>query len=154
MMRTDELPPLEDVLCHRGSVLLLHEIVEHSDQHTVARVDVSRQSWLKRQDGSVAAWVAIEYMAQCFAAHEGLVADFQNRHLPLGFLIGVHRLRLYVPEIRADWRLRVRTRAARGRPGLGALSHSSSVHTEELGSEQTLGAEGRLSVSAQKPAAS
>ena len=141
-----DLPPIEEVVYHRGCVLLLHEVVEHSDRHTIARIDVSRQTWLTRPDGRVAAWIAIEYMAQCFAAHEGLISYFQNRDLSPGFLIGVNRLRLYEPEIQADAWLRVCTRPLRGRPGLGALSHTGSVHVEESGSEGTLVAEGRLSI--------
>jgi predicted hotdog family 3-hydroxylacyl-ACP dehydratase len=146
-MLKDELPLPEDILHHRGCVLLLHKIIEHSDEHTIASVDVSRQEWLKRQDGSVETWVAIEYMAQCFAARAGLLAYFRNEDLPRGFLIGARGLRFHVPEIKADSWLRVYARPGQGRPGLGALSQTCAVYQVEAGSNASLVAEGRLTVS-------
>ena len=149
MLRTD-LPLLGEVLPHRGCSLLLHEIIEHSDERTIALVDVSRQEWLKRQDGSIEAWVAIEYMAQCFAARAGLIAYFENSDQPRGFLIGAHQLQFYVSQIRSDSWLRVYARPARGRPGMGALSHTCAVYRLESGSEESLVAEGRLTVSTRR----
>jgi predicted hotdog family 3-hydroxylacyl-ACP dehydratase len=146
-MLKNELPLPEDILHHRGCVLLLHKIIEHSDEHTVASVDVSRQEWLKRQDGSVEVWVAIEYMAQCFAARAGLLAYFRNEGLPRGFLIGAHQLKFHLPEIKANSWLRVYARPGQGRLGLGALSHTCAVYQVESGSDPSLVAEGRLTVS-------
>jgi len=147
MTANSALPLPEHVLRHSGCVLLLHEILEHSEEQTIASVDVSRQSWLKRRDGTVDPWVAIEYMAQCFAAHEGLIAISRNLDLPRGFLIGVNQLRLYSPKIGANTSLHVRTKSSRGRPGLGALSHACAVFRVEANSGSTLLAEGRLTVS-------
>ena len=147
MTTNSELPLPEHVLRHSGSVLLLHEILEHSEEQTIASVDVSRQSWLKKRDGTVDPWVAIEYMAQCFAAHEGLIAISRNLDLPRGFLIGVKQVRFCAPKIGANTSLHVRTKPSRGRPGLGALSHDCAVFHVEANSGSTLLAEGRLTVS-------
>jgi predicted hotdog family 3-hydroxylacyl-ACP dehydratase len=143
-MDAAELPPLEAILPHGAGVLLLGDVIEHDGQHTVARVDVSKQRWLRRRDGSVAAWIAVEYMAQCVAAHEALEASTQGR-APVS---GVHRLQLSVPEFAPDARLRVSARRDRGRPGLGVLSHRCTIHEES--SHDAVGsllAEGRLSIS-------
>jgi predicted hotdog family 3-hydroxylacyl-ACP dehydratase len=146
-MPENGLPRPENVLHHRGSALLLHEILEHNDEHTVASVDVSRQSWLKRQDAGVEVWVSIEYMAQCIAARAGLLAHFRNENLPRGFLIATHQLRFHMPIIEADSLLRVYAKPAQGRPGLGALSHGCAVYQVDAESEASLIAEGRLTVS-------
>ena len=146
-MFDNSFPRPEKVLHHRGSVLLLQEILEHNDEHTVASVDVSRQNWLKRQDGGVDVWVSIEYMAQCIAARAGLLAHFRNENLPRGFLIATHQLRFHMPIIEADSSLRVYARPPQGRPGLGALSHGCLVYQADSRSEASLIAEGRLTVS-------
>ena len=142
-----ELPTLEQLLPHGKHVLLLHEVVEHDALHTVALVDVEHQRWLKRHDGSVAAWVALEYMAQCVAAHEGLNA-YGEGATPRGLLIGVQQLRLLVQHYDPRARLWVGARRIRGRPGLGVLSHQCTIHTER---RTNLLAEGRLSISVEAP---
>lgn len=149
MTRIDEFPPVEEIVYHGGCVLLLDRILAHSEQETIVSVDVSKQTWLTLPQGGVSSWLAIEFMAQCFAAHEGLISYYENRALPHGFLIGVNHLQLHTPQIDVDAKLRVGTRPLRGRPGLGALSHIGSIHLEDSGSEGALLAEGRLSIATQ-----
>ena len=89
---------------------------------------------------------AIEFMAQCVAAHEGMLARADGRVLPLGFLVGVKGLRLGASRFDRDEELRVWTRRIRGRPGLGILSHSCAISREGAGPEDEVIAEGRLSI--------
>jgi len=145
-MRPAEYPELEHVMPHRGDALLLERVLEHDGRHTVVLVDVESQRWLKREDGSVANWLVVEYMAQCIAAHAGLLAHAEHRHAPNGFLIRVRGLRLHAPEVPAGTRLRVSARAVLGRPGLGVVSQECRVHLEENGGEGALVAEGRLTL--------
>jgi predicted hotdog family 3-hydroxylacyl-ACP dehydratase len=132
-------------------MLLLDRLLEHDGESTAARVAVGSRGWLKREDGSVPSWLALEYMAQCVAAHEGMLAFVEGRPLPQGFLVAALGLRIYRSRFGADELLRVQARRARGRPGLGALSHVCTVHAEGGSDETVLFAEGRLSVSLPGP---
>lgn len=145
-MKPPELPPVLEVLPHRSPVLLLERLVEHDSRATTARVTVGEAAWLRRADGSVPSWLALEYMAQCVAAHEGLLARDEGRPLPRGFLVGAHGLLLHSASLSAGLRLCVRARRARGRPGLGVLSHACALYQEQTGREAEVLAEGRLSV--------
>ena len=152
-MDATELPSLARLMPHRGGMLLLERVLEHDGDSTLARVVVGGQSWLQREDGSVPSWLALEYMAQCVAAHEGLRARAEGRPPPLGFLVAAHGLRLHRANFAADALLRVRARRLRGRPGLGVLSHQCSVHGVGEDGNDALLAEGRLSVSLPGPSA-
>ena len=146
-MRTKKLPPIEKVIRHRGEVLLLDDVIEHADDFTAALVDLSQKKWLQRNDGTTPSWVAIEYMAQCIALHEGLYSHTHDQSTHGGFLITVKSLEIHVEEFGANARLLVEARPIRGRPGLGALSHECSIYSdEEKVSERSLLARGRLSI--------
>ncbi|MBW2419920.1 MAG: hypothetical protein JRH19_15355 [Deltaproteobacteria bacterium] len=128
-------------------MLLLDRVLEHDIESTTTRVSIERQTWLKREDGSVASWVAVEYMAQSIAAHEGIRARLEGRPPVRGLLAAAVGVRLYRSCFEARELLRVRTRRARGRPGLGVISHFCTVHEEGRAGEGQLLAEGRLSIS-------
>ncbi len=149
-MRTSDLPPLDEVLYHKGSALLLDRVIEHTDLQTIAHIDAGKSRWLQARDGSIPTWLAIEYMAQCMAAHEGLFSYIHNREVHGGFLMSVSRLKIHVVEIPIEMSLHVCSRPLRGRPELGAISHTCSIFTEEGGIESAPLAEGRLSVSVEK----
>jgi predicted hotdog family 3-hydroxylacyl-ACP dehydratase len=151
-MGSTEFPPIHELMAHRDPVLLLDRVLAHDGVSTSAQLRIENQSWLTREDGSVDAWLALEYMAQAVAAHEGLVALAAGRPLPVGFLVSASGLQLHCARFTRDAQLRVSATRVRGRPGLGALSHQCAVHAESMGegaAEQasTLLAEGRLSVS-------
>ncbi len=95
MSAAADFPPVTQVVPHRGAMLLLERVLAHEGDHTAARVRVGRGGWLQRDDGSVPAWLALEYMAQCAAAHEGLLARAEGRPLPRGFLITARTLCLH-----------------------------------------------------------
>jgi predicted hotdog family 3-hydroxylacyl-ACP dehydratase len=67
--------------------------------------------------------VALEYMAQCVAAHAGLVARERGEPRPaLGLFLGARRTRLGVDSLPAGATLRVRARhAASSSEGLQAF---------------------------------
>ena len=98
-----ELPPIEDLVPHRGESLLLDCVLEHDDESTVARVVVGSRKCLEKADGTIAPWVALEYMSQCIAAHESLLAAEDGGSRTPGYLtaaVGVrlHRSRFEVGE--------------------------------------------------------
>ena len=150
-MDAAELPGVSELVPHRGEVLLLDRVLKHEGDSTTARVVVDRQTWLKSENGSVAAWVALEYMAQCIAAHEGIRARLEGRPPVRGSLAAAVGVRLYRSCFEAGELLRVRTRRVRGRPGLGVISHFCTVHEDRESGGGELLAEGRLSISIPKP---
>ena len=88
----ESLPPVAAVLPHRGAMMLLSEVLEHSDEHTACAVDIGADTPFADADGTVPALVAVEYMAQCVAAHAGLRAWAKGEPARIGFLIGSRRL--------------------------------------------------------------
>lgn len=79
---------LEDVLLHRGSMLLLDSLISHHPERLSAAVHVSADSSFFLAPHGVPAWIAIEYMAQAIAALGGLNALGRGEPVPLGLLIG------------------------------------------------------------------
>ena len=112
-MNVNDLPPVSELLPHQGKVLLLDRVLEHDAQSTTTRVSIERQTWLKRDDGSVASWVALEYMAQCIAAHEGIRAHLRGVPPFRGSLAAAVGVRLYRSYFEAGEFLRVHTRCRR-----------------------------------------
>ncbi|MDJ0846894.1 MAG: hypothetical protein QNK04_00795 [Myxococcota bacterium] len=150
-METPELPAVELLIPHRSPLLLLERVLEHDGERTVARPALPDGGWLHRGDGSYPAWLAVEFMAQCAAAHEGLRARAEGRALPRGFLTTAQGLRLRRASFAAGEQLRVEARYLRGRPGLGAVSYTCVIRAEGSAPGEAL-AEGRLSVAVEQPA--
>ncbi len=151
-MNAAELPPIEDLVPHRGQSLLLDCVLEHDDESTVTRVVVGNQKCLEKADGTIAPWVALEYMSQCAAVHESLLLrDGRGSPRP-GYLTGAVGVRLHRACFEAGDRLRVQTRRTRGRLGLGVFSHFCTIHRESEEGNGSLLAEGRLTISIPKTA--
>jgi predicted hotdog family 3-hydroxylacyl-ACP dehydratase len=55
----------------------------------------------------VPAWVAVEYMAQCVAAHGGLRARAAGDPVTIGFLLGSRAVTLHTPGFRPGQELEV-----------------------------------------------
>ncbi len=152
-MAGTELPAVSELLWHRGDMILLERLLEHDGESTTARVATGSQRWLRRAGGSIPAWLALEYMAQCVSAHEGMLARAEGRPLPRGLLVAVSGLRFHRSCFGSESVFRVCASRVGGRPGLGALSHVCRIHAESAGREGALLAEGRISVALLRPCA-
>jgi predicted hotdog family 3-hydroxylacyl-ACP dehydratase len=151
-MNAAELPPIEGLVPHRGESILLDRVLEHDDESTVARVVVGSCNCLEKANGTIAPWVVLEYMSQCIAAHESLLAaDGRGSRTP-GFLTAAVGVRLHRSHFEVGEQLRVRTQRTRGRLGLGVFSHFCTIHRENAAGEGSLLAEGRLTISIPKAA--
>ena len=151
-MSTAELPPIEGLIPHRGESLLLDRVLEHDEESTSARVVVGTPKWLEKADGTIAPWAALEYMSQCIAVHESLCARGDGGSRIPGYLTAAVGLRLHRSHFEAGEHLRVQTRRARGRLGLGVFSHFCTIQLEGEAGEESLLAEGRLTISVPSPA--
>jgi predicted hotdog family 3-hydroxylacyl-ACP dehydratase len=120
---------------------LLDRVVEHDASRTVCAVDPGRSALLAAPDGSVPVWVGLEYMAQCIAAHGGLVALERGEPPRPGVLLGSRRLRFGVQRFEPGRELRVAARHHRGERGLLAFD----CEVREAGGHSPL-VRGRLNV--------
>lgn len=145
------LPSLADVMPHAGAMRLLDRVLAHAADETVCEVDVGAQTLFRRADGTLPAWVAVEYMAQCVAAHAGLVALASGGPKPeLGLFLGSRRVHVRREHFEPDQRLRVRARpVAHSSQGL----HAFDCVVEDLSGGPAL-VEARVNVHVPRDAAS
>ena len=106
--------PLAELLPHAGRMRLLDRVEEHDGEHTICRVLPSASTLFQDGDGRVPAWVGIEYMAQCAAAHGGLLARVHGARARPGLFVGSRRLVFRCDGFAPDVALRVRARHAAG----------------------------------------
>jgi predicted hotdog family 3-hydroxylacyl-ACP dehydratase len=113
-------PPLEALVPHRGRMLLVSRIEAHAPEETTCGIDVGAGSLVVNEDGSVSAWVALEYMAQTIAVHAGLTAWSRAEPVRLGFLIGSRRVD-FTTAMRVGQSLRATVRHVWGAAELAAF---------------------------------
>lgn len=135
-----DFPAIGELLPHAGAMLLLRRVVAHDEHQTTCAVDVADSALFRRGDGTIPAFVAIEYMAQCIAAHGGLRARAGGAPVRVGLLLGTRRVNLHAAHFAPATPLRVTARHAHGSGGM--LSFDCSVWS----SDETPLAEGRLNV--------
>lgn len=82
----------EQVLPHRGGMLLLSRIVSCDAQQLSAEADITRASLFAQGEHGVPRWAGIEFMAQTVAALDGAREVGQGHPVSLGYLLGTRRL--------------------------------------------------------------
>src|SRR5207245_182029 len=103
-------------------MILLTRILAHAEKRTTCAVEISSASAFLDGQGGVPAWVALEYMAQCIAAHGGL----RGRADRPGARGGAVRRRVVVTgmaglcPLGSDWPA-VRARLLAGRSGVRVM---------------------------------
>ena len=73
-MTETPFPPIRTLLPHGKAAVLLERVVAHDAMKTVCTVDPEAGTHFRDDDGSIPAYVGLEYMAQTIAAHGGLAA--------------------------------------------------------------------------------
>jgi predicted hotdog family 3-hydroxylacyl-ACP dehydratase len=121
-------------------MVLLSRVLHHEEDHTVCAVEIDAQSIFRDAAGNVAVWVGIEYMAQCIAAHAGLVGRASGKPPQLGLLIGSRCIDFHASGFRRGQTLEVIARRVWG----GTEGLASFDCTLLDASTRTLLAEGRL----------
>ena len=89
-MDTDYLKiDIEQLLPHRGDMVLIDQMVDEGDGYGVARVKVDAASKFFEEDiNGIRAFIGLEWMAQTIAAIAGIDALKNNRPVQVGFLLG------------------------------------------------------------------
>jgi predicted hotdog family 3-hydroxylacyl-ACP dehydratase len=121
-------------------MVFLSKLLAHGEDQTLCLVEIDAQAHFRAPDGGVPAWVGLEYMAQCIAAHAGMVGREKGLPPQPGMLLGSRRVRFHTPRFAPGQRLRVCARHVWGSaPGLVAFDCT----LEDAASGARL-AEGRL----------
>ena len=113
--------PIAELVPHSGPMRLLARVVRHDPERTLCSGAPAQSALFAAPDGSVPAWVGLEYMAQCIAAHAGLVARARGEAPPRGVLLGSRRLRVAAQRFAPARELAVEARHHRGERGLVAF---------------------------------
>jgi predicted hotdog family 3-hydroxylacyl-ACP dehydratase len=106
-MTATDFPRVDEVLPQSGRMVLLTRITAHTERRTTCVVEVEPTSAFADGEGGVPAWIALEYMAQCIAAHGGLRARAAGDPITIGFLLGSRSIALHTPRFHPGQRLEV-----------------------------------------------
>lgn len=85
-----DFPPIAELVPHAAPMLLLDRIVESGDDYLITELTV-RADGLFDIEGSVPAFLGLEYMAQSIAAFSGLRSYRSGEPIKMGFLLGTRR---------------------------------------------------------------
>lgn len=86
-----DYPPVEELLPHRGTMLLLDRITEFAGQSLVAECSPRSHTWYADDSGAMPAWIGVELMAQAIAAHVALTKRQSGLPQKMGALLGTRR---------------------------------------------------------------
>lgn len=103
----DTFPAIEELLPHRGTMLLLDRILDFDENGIEAQRVVPTTGWYLGEDGRMPAWIGIELMAQAIAAHVSLCALLRGEAPRCGVLLGARDYRATVDAVPPGERLRV-----------------------------------------------
>lgn len=133
-------PPIEELIPHRGSAVLLAQVVSHTREETVCTTRVEPTGLYANADGNVPAVYSLEYLAQAVAVHAGLsLADAGAQRI--GLLLGTRDTRIAVPFLEARQELRASVRRVWG-GAAGLVAFDCELRDESTG---VVLARGRLS---------
>jgi predicted hotdog family 3-hydroxylacyl-ACP dehydratase len=98
--------PVVDLLPHNPPMVFLDQIEAYREDFIHTSLCITENTSFF-ENGSVPAYVAIEYMAQTIAVWNGLIAREKNEKPKIGFLLGARRLVLDVPGFKLGDKLDV-----------------------------------------------
>jgi predicted hotdog family 3-hydroxylacyl-ACP dehydratase len=133
MNATNPLPPIEHLLPHRGTMLLLDRVVDFAGASAATEYVPRPDAWYADEEGNMPAWIGIELMAQTVATHVGLLKRAEGSPPKHGALLGTRSYRSAVPSFQAGEKLRIcATMRFRDASGLGAYDCNIARGGEEI----------------------
>lgn len=129
-----DLPPsIEELIPHRGTMLLLDCVIAFENASTTAEYTPRDDAWYADEQGNMSAWIGIELMAQTVASHVGLLKRHEGAPPKQGALLGTRSYRSMVPSFAANETLRIHAIMIYRDPGgLGAYDCSIRRGDEKL----------------------
>ncbi len=82
------LPPIEQLLPHRGPAILLDRMLQVDEEGCRATAQVRPGTWYLDSRGEMPAWVGLELMAQAASAFSGWRNTLSGRPVRVGYLLG------------------------------------------------------------------
>ena len=104
---TDPLLPIEDLLPHRGTMLLLDRVTDFAGASAAAEYLPRADAWYADEEGNMPGWIGIELMAQTVAGHVSLQKRAEGLPPRHGALLGTRCYRSAVPSFQAGEMLRI-----------------------------------------------
>lgn len=133
MIPSPSFPPIEEILPHRGTMLLLDRMVEFDEQGTRVEYVPRHDAWYANIDGSMPAWIGLELMAQAAAAHVGMTKSIGGESPAQGALLGTRRFSSTLPAYPVGKALHIcATLTYRDSSGLGAYECSIVIGDQEV----------------------
>lgn len=133
MNTLNPLPPIEDLLPHRGTMRLLDRVIAFESESATAEYAPRDDAWYADGQGNMPAWIGIELMAQTVAAHIGLLKRGENLPLKQGALLGTRSFCALTPCFAANELLRIHViMVYRDPSGLGAYDCHIAQGDEKL----------------------
>jgi predicted hotdog family 3-hydroxylacyl-ACP dehydratase len=124
--------PIEAIIPHRGSMLLIDAIDTFGEETLSARATVDAHAWYADADGAMPAWIGIELMAQAIAAHVALLAMRGGGRARPGVLLGSRSYKALQPAFAAGACLSIRVvELLRSEEGHGA--YECTIHHGDVG---------------------
>ena len=107
----DELlqQPVEAIIPHRGTMLLIDAVDSFDEETLTARATVHADAWYADAQGAMPAWIGIELMAQAIAAHVALLAMRGGGRARPGVLLGSRSYKALQPSFVGGAQLLIRT---------------------------------------------
>ncbi len=103
-------PDLRELLPQRGEMRLLSRVLEHAESHTRCELEPAASGLFADGDGNLPGFVALEWMAQCAAAHGALRARARGSRPIPGLLLRARDVRLERALFRGEAALEVEAR--------------------------------------------
>ncbi|WP_250866412.1 hotdog family protein [Caballeronia sp. INSB1] len=114
-------PPIESIIPHRGTMLLVEAVTSYGDETLTAHASVRPDAWYADERGAMPAWIGIELMAQSVAAHVSLCAMRAGGRARPGVLLGTRSYQAHVSAFARGAQLVIRVREVlRSEEGHGA----------------------------------
>ncbi|ALP63649.1 MULTISPECIES: hotdog family protein [Paraburkholderia] len=104
---SEAFPPIDTILPHRGTMLLVDGVSACGDEALTAYATVRGDAWYADEDGAMPAWIGIELMAQGVAAHVALLAMRAGGRARPGVLLGTRSYQAHVSAFARDARLTI-----------------------------------------------
>lgn len=119
---SNALPPIENLIAHRGNMLLLDRVVDADDESCRTEYTPRADAWYADASGNMPAWIGLELMAQTIAAYIGVHKQTTGQPPKQGVLLGTRSYKSEVPFHAAGTCLCMEARVSfRDESGLGAF---------------------------------